>query len=674
MKKYRYLMAVSLTGLCLLAGGVRLYRLGEMDTKGDEVWLMESARAGIGLVQYWNFHWSDFKTGRSMFLPRMAAFALIKAFGLEPDRFNVRLSYALVGILTIPALFLLGLRLGDERLAWILAFLGTINPYLLIYSRMAHIYAFPLLFNVLAAAFAISIIRTLQLAERPRGADLVWFVAASALACHSHMSSWPFIGLLWLPIFWLVIQRRQKILVRSAFRGLALAFAVWVLSILPWALVFISALFTAEESFLQGGIGPVSFGAMWRLPFVMTWGGGMPRAIITVGLLLAGIGLGLLNPRWRKVVGISLGLSLILFVGLALMMEKGGSFFNLRYFNPLWLTFILLSALGLLLLAEWIAALIQRLGLKQLKVGAAAAVLCAGVAAGMAAPIYWIIQLPGNPAPYSLINRWMDANLPPGTLVIVDRWFEPWNEMKYHAPTNVQLTFTIPNEPNEVLVKYNWTKTVQDFCAKYPETAYLELVKKSTVIGQLWEWPRRHFAQRQVFTNQYALELRRTLLASEESYYYADTNRIIVELFYNTRADQVAQARAAGNEILLCYGPGWGYAKPWQQFKDFRDWRVLNDQATLDLYNLTPQTNLVTLFLRGMALNGSKRVRFAQLVQADFQNLQLAELPIPHLPLRPGLNQFVLSDGFWPAAKIPLLLDRVEITKEEANNQTAEAK
>ena len=92
----------------------------------------------------------------------------------------------------------------------------------------------------------------------------------------------------------------------------------------------------------------------------------------------------------------------------------------------------------------------------------------------------------------------------------------------------------------------------------------------------------------------------------------------------------------------------------------------------LDVYNLAPQTNAVTLLIRGMAANGAKRVRFGMLSQADFQNMQLAEWRIEHVPLKPGLNQFVLTDPLWGAAKIPLLVDQVEVVEEENRGQRSE--
>jgi hypothetical protein len=405
----------------------------------------------------------------------------------------------------------------------------------------------------------------------------------------------------------------------------------------------------------------------------MLWGGGMPRSIVTVLLLLAGMLGGLISSRWRMIVAATLIIGIIMFGVMSVMMYKGGQFFNLRYYTPLWVVFNLLGGLGVLVLAEWTAARVKTAGWKTLPAGYIAIGLCGVVAAFMALPIYWLLHLPGNPAPYSMVNRWMDKHLAKGTLVIVDRWLEPWNEMKYHAPTNVVATFTVPAEPVEVFLKHNWRQTVKQFFATYPDAAYLELTKSLCERPEIgyWDWPRKHFAQHVAFTNEQALALRRAMLVPEEGYYSSDTNRIIVDLYFNTREDAVNQARTAGQQTLVCYGPGWGYIKLWQQFRDFRDWRIIEDKATLDVYNLTPQTNAVTLLIRGMAANGGKRVRFGMLSQADFQNLQLAEWRIEHVPLKPGLNQFVLSDALWTAAKIPLLVDRVEVVEEVRDQRSA---
>ncbi len=654
---------VLLVLLTAAGAALRLYRLGETDTRGDEVELLIPPISEYGPLENCKRDFHAFKSGRILVLPRMTTSALVKGFGLPSTRSNVRLTYAIFGFLTIPALFLLGLKLGDRRLAWILAFLGTINPYLVFYSRYAHVYAFPLLFNALTAAFAAGVLLALAAARPPRRADVIGLGVAATLACHSHMSSWPFAGLVWGLVALLLWMRRGCPWFRGAAHALAASFAAWLLTLLPWITLFVSAMFTAQESFIQGGFGPHSFPAMWRLPFVMTWGGGLPWLAVTVILLLTGVAGGLASARWRKVVLVALGMGIVLFAAMSLVMYKGAKFFNLRYYTPLWVVFNLLGGLGVLLASEWIAARVRAATGRACPAGPVAAVGCGVVAAFMAMPLWWIVHLPGNPTPYTLVCRWLDEHLPKGTPVVVDRWFEPWNELRYHAPTSVVATFTVPAEPPDTFIRNNWRQTVKQFFAKYPDAAYLELTKsfwEHPDIGP-WDWPRQHFARHVAITNQQALALRRAVLVPDEAYYTRTHGRAIVDIFYNTREDAVSQARAAGTNALVLYGPGWGYIKLWQQLGDFRDWRVLEDKAALDIYNLTPQTNAVDLVIRGMAVNGAKRVVCESLGQADFQHLKLAEWRLTRVALAPGLNRLILSDPIWSLARIPWLVDQVEV-------------
>ena len=76
------------------------------------------------------------------------------------------------------------------------------------------------------------------------------------------------------------------------------------------------------------------------------------------------------------------------------------------------------------------------------------------------------------------------------------------------------------------------------------------------------------------------MALRHAMLVPEEGYYYGLTNRLMVEVFYNTMEDVLARARAEGRETLIRFAPDWGYVKLWQQFRDFRDWR---SEISLDL-------------------------------------------------------------------------------------------
>ena len=201
---------------------------------------------------------------------------------------------------------------------------------------------------------------------------------------------------------------------------------------------------------------------------------------------------------------------------------------------------------------------------------------------------------------------------------------------------------------------------------KFPDAAFFE--RKSYYdrpeVGP-WPWPAQYFARKVTFSNAACLKLYDLGL----NYGAGDTNLMTISLYYNTRADVLAKARNEGKTWLVIFGPEWGYVKLWQQYRDFRDWRILEAKAALDVYNLTTQTNVVTLLIRGMAVNGSKRVSCGLLSQADFRPMQLAEWRIEHLSLKPGLNQVILADALWSVARIPLLVDQVGVVGEEVRDQ-----
>ncbi|MBI3985689.1 MAG: hypothetical protein HY343_02120, partial [Lentisphaerae bacterium] len=177
--------------LVVAAAFLRFYELGRMDTRGDEVELLEFMQAKYQPAQYWNFTWEAFKTNRQMPLPRVSTCALIRLFRMDDSLIAIRLPFAVIGTLTIPALFLLGLYLGHKRLAWTLAALGAINPYNIFWARFAHVYAFPMLFVTLTVAFFAAILRSVSRGEMPQRKHLVLAALSSILAAYSHMSTWP---------------------------------------------------------------------------------------------------------------------------------------------------------------------------------------------------------------------------------------------------------------------------------------------------------------------------------------------------------------------------------------------------------------------------------------------------------------------------------------------------
>ncbi|MBU1695145.1 MAG: hypothetical protein KKC51_14440, partial [Verrucomicrobia bacterium] len=471
---------------------------------------------------------------------------------------------------------------------------------------------------------------------------------------YSHLSAWPLVGLLWLLLLGAALRAGRWSL-KAVSLATWIAFGVWAASLLPWAAVFVSALFTASSTFIDTYGDPTySWRAMWRLPFVMNWGGGWLRAPVTILLLAAGVFGGLKNRSTRLAVALLLGMMVLLFGLLSMMMGAGKGLFSLRYYSPLWLLFMVLSGLGFRQAGDGWDAVRPSVLPRGVRGDAVLGLLLLGVTA---MPLSWIIRLPGNPTPYTRINQWMDEHLPAGTPVIVDRWFEPNHEMRFHAPSRVRPTFTIPNEPLETFLQYNWRETVRRFVQRHPDAAYLEMIKSYfhvPVVGP-WDWPRHHFARHMVFTNEPALALRRAVLAASEDYYAVNTNRVVVELFYNLKEDLVNQARADGRAVAAFYGEGWEFTKT----QDYRDWRVLQERATVELYNLTGQPLDVRLVLIGAAPGRSKRVQNSLGATETFPPNQMQEWAMTVDALPPGRTEVVFTDALWTAAQVPLLVEEL---------------
>ena len=203
-------------------------------------------------------------------------------------------------------------------------------------------------------------------------------------------------------------------------------------------------------------------------------------------------------------------------------------------------------------------------------------------AAGLA-----IIKLDGHPAPIFKINDWFLKNLPAGTPILTDRWFHPWNELAVHNPGNINYTFTVPDEPLENYRRYNWRATAEQFFEKYPEAAFLEVARGrwDAECGP-WIFKTNYFARQTSVTNESALVLRRMKVFPQDGFSAANTNGVVMRIFYNTTDDLIAAAQRNGRDVLRLYGAGWGYAKPGWQQGHFEDYRILNQSASIDLYNL----------------------------------------------------------------------------------------
>lgn len=667
-----------------IAAFFRLYRLGEPAFRADTMVFMDFARQPIGIGEFFT-QWTSTlglqKTGQFPFaVAWMKLFLNVTGVPLTP--FMIRLPSALWGILAVLAVYGCGRVLAGNGFALFLAALFALNPFHIGISREAYYYP-PL---VCGSAFFLWAIFLQIKADRDRGLlPGVFYVLLAAgffLTTYSQPSAWPFAFIAVLTILWFQIRiawRIRRIPGSLCWIALILAVIGIPLFFADWALPqMIASSSPAHKAYIVRVFGtewePI-YSLLARTLFSFCWGKTLPRILFTIVVLLLSIAVTV--RLWRRslvmpVLFILLAGGIILYVTARYLLVAAVSSRYLLAFLPLYLIWL---AFGVWFASDALSVIKRRACLQRYaqhygQVAAAVSIGIMIIALGLNVwPARLATQLTGKPIPYWDIVRWCDKNLPPRSLVLVERWLDPWNELRIHNSTNVYFTFPVPSEPNDVFEQMNWPLAARQFMEKFPDAVYLEFSKAGRQrMGLVTNWS---FARSVSFTNEAAVKLAQLGAAHREEFFTPQADRLINTIFYNTREDVIEQARHGGKQYLVLYGPEWGYVKLWQQLRDFRDWRILENQASLDVYNLTSSTNRVTLKMRGMAMNGMKRVSAADGSASggesgekyrDFRHLQLEEWELKDILLKPGFNRIVFSDSLWSVAKIPLLVDQIEVS------------
>lgn len=225
---------------------------------------------------------------------------------------------------------------------------------------------------------------------------------------------------------------------------------------------------------------------------------------------------------------------------------------------------------------------------------------------------------------------------------MTDRWLEPWNELADHNPGNIKYTFTVPDEPLENYQRLNWRQTAEEFFAKYPEAAFLELNpgRYDAAMGP-WNFPQEYFARRAVITNQPALAMRQWKILPTMDYADPTTNRILSVIYYNTREDLIDRARKSGLEALRTYGAGWDYAKPGWQQGQFEDYRIMRQEAEIILINPGDGPVAVKMEIIAASPNGPKTIAVRG-SRSQFNGNRMSVMNVP-VNLAPGENSLTLS-------------------------------
>ncbi len=642
----------------------RLYLLGMSAFRADTILLWSLAQRQIPPLQVFT-HWFDVSgAAGQMPMPAWIMQQFLALTGWNVTPFMVRFPFALVGILAVPVAFFAGRRLGGVGVGLTLSALLAVNSFHIATSREAYFYSTLLLgyFLYLWAVWIIS--DELWRKQWLSNGGIAVLAAALFFTGYSQITGLILVASVALLFFSLLLIRCRK---RECFkRNLWMLVGVHAIVLLPVALAswglrpILSQIGASGDvakkavELTEGNIFSATVDALLHFG----WG---KLAYGWVLLALSLIGGAVVFARERDIRGLWILLVVVVQIALfAVVRSAASALYEARYLTGILPFYLAFAAVGLTRLPHVLPGISGDARRTRIL---ASLLVVAGV--GLCVyPAYLQTQLTGKPTPYWELVRWTDSNLPPGTPVLVDRWFEPWNELAAHPSTNVQFTFTVPNEPVDVFVRNRWRDSARAFLEKYPDAVYAEIAKtywEAPGVGP-WDWPRQYFARHVSIRNEAGLKLRRLGLANRGDFYTPTTNRVIVEVFYNTPEDVISKARARGDRLILLYADGWDYAKPWQQTRDFRDWRVVRREAAVEIWNLTEQPMRAALRMRAVAVPGSKKIRISE-QDRTFAAGQLSVHEVRGLELAPGSNRLVLRD-VMPATESSLLVSDLEVVPE----------
>jgi hypothetical protein len=658
------LEAKSVLLVMALAGFLRLIWLDRPAFRADTIHFWSMAQQKLTFGDVWS-NWLQLM-GDSAQFPLSAALAMIPTgwLGMPATAFYIRLSDVFFGVAAVGAAWLAGRWLAGRWFGSFCAVFIAINPLHVQLSREAYFY------SPLVAGGFLLLACTARAIRFPRSAwtaqwMLLWLIGLT-LSAYSHFTGWILAGLVVLVVILRLAFGSASGPARpQAVRlGLCALIVALPLTWLPWALPYsIQKMGNAEtkaDSIRR--MGEVKSHVPDMLAVYaekMMWGSSgwaVTLLILSALALLAFLVVGGRRAPLRWLAGLTLaGIGAYLVV-----MKSQGMYEAVRHVSFLFPLVSVLALYGLWSLPRLrgVRSILRAQGRRVVGWGLVVVALLAQGPGTWAA-----IRITGSPTPYLELQAWGNQHLTRGTPVLIDRWFEPWNELRVYPSTNVVFMFTRPNEPLDVFLQTRWRDGAERFLRDNPDAAFMEIARTYSSepgVGT-WAFPRAHFKHRTVIANEAGLILRDRGQAFREDFMAPDTNRVVVEIFHNQREDALDRARADGQATLIWPGAGWMFVKSgpvggsWQT-ADFMDWRLAEVQAGLELHNLTDRPQTVVLVVRALAPRGSKTMAEPRLGSHVFPPGRLVEWRTSAIELPPGSTEIILRDAHGAAT--PLLVQQ----------------
>ncbi len=651
-----------LASLVILAGGAWL-----------RLTLLYSGTMGSDVMEFYKISQSGVSPGELMlnapnYIGELPPFWFaahnwfLQTFGLQATFGNVRLLDSLAGILTLFAAFGAGHAAGGRRVGLLAALFVALQPLHIQLSRECYFYSAIVLGGFLSLWAFLRLANRLDRHEPPGTAFYFLALAGFILLTYPQTSSWSFSLVLVIALYALLIPATlQHRLPARHFAGLTTGFFLAGLPVIlaSWGLRYALSLMFGERGAHWGTV----FGEQERHLLATAWhiissylvGRGGFRTIASLLLLLAGATAIAKDWKTERKLRAFAWFSIGAFALLALIHSQSIFPAENRHYSSLFPLLAIGVSLGLIRWADVAIATFQQ------------SAPWLSMLSPVIPPIL-IIALLGWPAwlssqqdfspPYRAISEWTNTRLPPGTIVLCDRWFTPWNEFRINPSTNAIFTFTIPNEPLQTYTDSRWRETAKEFIANNPLAAYFEQKTYWTRLGP-WTWPQEHFARKEVFEDKAAARLDAMGLYYRARPMEYPRDWIPLVIYYNTEEDLVDRARNAGDRLLCLFGPGWQYTKT----QDYRDWYVLQEEAIVVLHNLTKETVSAAVVVSGAAVQGPVTIVAQADVTGVFQPNQLQTIPLGPFSLQPGRNEIRLRNLQKPDAPSALLVQRISATE-----------
>jgi hypothetical protein len=641
----------------LVAAFIRFYDLGRSEVRGDELNFLNWSLRKPPVSEIWqNPPWMD-----QIPLSESIAILWARVRPGPPSEASIREPFAFMGWFTIAGGMWWMARRWTLSAALLFGAWMAFLPFHVFQSREAYYYVVAMAFGLGMALATIDHAARAARGNAPRPRDYAIWLAWATVACLAHMSVWALAGVCWLGLAlatWrgLEAAARTRALLWLTGTGIALVIlmARWIGRAIRKILEAKAAAGVLTDTGFIGGA--LEWVAPRVLPMFVAGYNAIGFALLALVLICAARA----AANWRALdlrLRIATQLTAAA-VGIAYLYVSivGRGSAKISYF-----------AAVLPLFLVWAAATADRawdaLPTRWATISRAAFPLA--LLALLAEPAWQVTRLTGKPVPYRALQQKLDEVLPPGSVAIIDRWFEPWNEMVPYAPSNVAVTFTVPDEPFDNYVRMQWRDTTRARIEAGGIDAFIRLARNHEERVGLWTWPETWFARHAVVSNPAAYWLRDRGFAPEQDYHKLNDNRLRVDIFYNTREDAVRRAIESGRRFPVFYGPDLPFEKSGPMgFMRFRtqqlmDWRVLSATGTLEIINTYEAPREVTIEVKAISPTAGKTVGAPPAHRFHFPPNQFATWTFGPVMLQPGANRLSIRDIQPSPVSPPLFISEV---------------